>query len=76
MYGAGYAWIVPSFLSKTFWNKATKLEYVDCNPEEIAIAANFSLSVNFATLNVAGNNTISGMVNFAFFKLSYLYIAI
>ena len=66
MYGAGYTWIVPSFLTRKFWEKAANFANVDCTPEEIATAANLSLSVNFARLNVAGNNTISGMVNLAF----------
>ncbi|RDD47282.1 Gamma-aminobutyric acid type B receptor subunit 2, partial [Trichoplax sp. H2] len=61
MYGPNYAWIVPGFLSRTFWSKATKLEHVDCTPEEIAISANYSLSISFATMNVVTSETISGM---------------
>lgn len=62
MYGSGYAWIVPGFLSPTFWDKAVNVKHVNCTPAEIAIAANYSLSVDFATVNTVGGGTISGMV--------------
>ncbi|RDD36248.1 Gamma-aminobutyric acid type B receptor subunit 1, partial [Trichoplax sp. H2] len=61
MYGPNYVWIIPNYFSNTFWSKATKFKYVDCTPEEIAISANYSLSISFAAINVVTNKTISGM---------------
>ncbi|RDD47284.1 Gamma-aminobutyric acid type B receptor subunit 2 [Trichoplax sp. H2] len=61
MYGADYVWIVPGFLSSTFWDKAVNVKHVNCTPQEIAIAANYSLSIDFATINTADKTTISGM---------------